>query len=45
MEQDLDLVVLTCDVLFQGVDAIFDPLSLFTLQLDKQLAVEVDLVV
>ena len=45
MEQDLDLVVLTCDALFQGVDATFDPLSLLALQLDKRLAVEVDLVV
>ena len=45
VEKDLDLVVLTCDALFQGVDAILDPLGLLALQLDKQLAVEVDLVV
>ena len=45
MEQDLDLVILTCDALFQGVNTILDLLGLLTLQLDKQLAVEVDLVV
>ena len=45
MEQDLDLVVLTCDALLQGVDTILDPLSLFTFQLDQRLAVEVNLVV
>ena len=45
MEQGLDLVILTCDALFQGVDAVLDLLGLFTLQLDKRLAVEVDLVV
>ena len=35
MEQDLDLVILTCDALFQGVDTILDLLGLFALQLDK----------
>ena len=45
MEQDLELIILTCDALFQGVDTILDPLGLFALQLDQQLAVEVDLVV
>ena len=35
MEQDLDLVVLTCDALLQRVDAILDLLSLLTLQPDK----------
>ena len=45
MEQDLDLVVLTCNALLQGVDTILDPLGLFTFQLDERLAVEVDLVV
>ena len=45
MEQDLELVILTCDALFQGVDTILDPFGLLALQLDKRLAVEVDLVV
>ena len=45
MEQDLDLVILTCDALLQGVDTILDPLGLFTLQFDQRLAVEVDLIV
>ena len=45
MEQDLNLVILTCDALLQGVDTVLDPLGLFTLQLDQRLAVEVDLVV
>ena len=45
MEQDLDLVVLTCDALLQGVDTILDPFGLFTLQFDQRLAVEVDLIV
>ena len=44
MEQDLDLVILTCDALLQGVDTILDPLGFFTLQFDERLAVEVDLV-
>ena len=45
MDQDLDLVVLTCNVLFQGIDAVLDLLGLLALQLDKRLAVKVDLVV
>ena len=45
MEQDLDLVILTCDALLQGVDTILDPFGLFTFQLDERLTVEVDLVV
>ena len=45
MEQDLDLVILTCNTLFQGVDTILDLLGLLALQLDKRLTVEVDLVV
>ena len=45
MEQDLDLVILTCDALFQGVNTVLDSLGLFTLQFDQRLAVEVDLVV
>ena len=45
MDQDLDLVVLTCNALFQGINVILDPLGLLALQLDKRLTVKVDLVV
>ena len=45
MEQDLDLVILTCDALLQGVDTVLDPLGLFTLPLVQRLAVEIYLVV